>query len=63
MAAPAIEFADVTKVYQRRFARVRVPALASVSFEVARAEVCAFLGPKALMNTDQEPANDLPIYR
>jgi len=51
MAAPAIEFADVTKVYQRRFARVRVPALASVSFEVARGEVCAFLGPNGAGKT------------
>ncbi|HEY2362073.1 MAG TPA: hypothetical protein VGK36_13210 [Candidatus Angelobacter sp.] len=32
MATPAIEFADVTKVYQRRFAGGQVPALANVVF-------------------------------
>ena len=51
MATPAIEFADVTKVYQRRFAGVRVPALANISFEVARGEVCAFLGPNGAGKT------------
>lgn len=51
MATPAIEFADVTKVYQRRFAGVRVPALANVSFEVAPGEVCAFLGPNGAGKT------------
>ena len=44
MAAPAIEFCDVTKTYQRRFAGPRIPALSGISFEVARGEVCAFLG-------------------
>lgn len=44
MATPAIEFCDVTKTYQRRFAGPRIPALSGISFEVARGEVCAFLG-------------------
>ena len=51
MASPAIEFADVIKVYQRRFAGAKVPALSSVSFEVARGEVCAFLGPNGAGKT------------
>src|ERR1700688_3390924 len=51
MAAPAIEFLDVTKTYQRRFAGVRVPALSNVSFAVARGEVCAFLGPNGAGQT------------
>jgi ABC-2 type transport system ATP-binding protein len=51
MAAPAIEFADVTKVYQRRFRGVQVPALSKVSFEVAPGEVCAFLGPNGAGKT------------
>lgn len=51
MATPAIEFTDVTKVYQRRFAGARVPALANVSFEVAPGEVCAFLGPNGAGKT------------
>jgi ABC-2 type transport system ATP-binding protein len=44
MATPAIEFCDVAKTYQRRFAGPRIPALSGISFEVARGEVCAFLG-------------------
>lgn len=51
MASPAIEFADVTKVYQRHFRGAQVPALSKVSFEVARGEVCAFLGPNGAGKT------------
>ena len=51
MVAPAIEFSEVTKVYQRRFAGARVPALSQVSFEVARGEACAFLGPNGAGKT------------
>lgn len=51
MATPAVEFTNVTKVYQRRVAGVRVPALANVSFEVAPGEVCAFLGPNGAGKT------------
>src|SRR3954463_10645619 len=51
VASPAIEFADVTKVYQRRFRGARVPALSKISFEVARGEVCAFLGPNGAGKT------------
>src|SRR3974390_1277406 len=51
MAPPAIEFSEVTKVYQRRFGGVPVPALSRISFEVARGEVCAFLGPNGAGKT------------
>ena len=51
MVAPAIEFSEVTKVYPRRFAGARVPALSQVSFEVARGEACAFLGPNGAGKT------------
>ena len=51
MTAPAIEFSNITKTYQRRFAGVRVPALSAVSFEVAQGEICAFLGPNGAGKT------------
>jgi len=51
MATPAIEFAGVTKVYQRRLGGVQVAALSGISFAVARGEVCAFLGPNGAGKT------------
>lgn len=51
MATPAIEFHNVTKVYQRRFSSERVAALTDVSFEAAAGEVCAFLGPNGAGKT------------
>jgi ABC-2 type transport system ATP-binding protein len=51
MGAPAIEFSEVTKTYQRRFAGDRVPALSEISFEVARCEICGFLGPNGAGKT------------
>ena len=51
MAQPAIEFAEVSKIYQRRFRGMQVPALSKISFEVARGEVCAFLGPNGAGKT------------
>jgi len=51
VATPAIEFHDVTKVYQRRFSKERLPALSNISFEAATGEVCAFLGPNGAGKT------------
>jgi ABC-2 type transport system ATP-binding protein len=51
MASPAIEFQDVTKVYQRRFSKERMTALANISFEAEAGEVCAFLGPNGAGKT------------
>jgi ABC-2 type transport system ATP-binding protein len=51
MSTPAIEFANVTKVYRRRLAGQEIPALSDVSFEVMPGEVCAFLGPNGAGKT------------
>ena len=51
MAAAAIEFEGVTKVYRRWFSEERVEALSNVSFTVSPGEVCAFLGPNGAGNT------------
>ncbi len=51
MPTPAIEFANVTKVYRRRLAGEEIAALSDVSFEVMPGEVCAFLGPNGAGKT------------
>ncbi|HWC97737.1 MAG TPA: ABC transporter ATP-binding protein [Candidatus Sulfopaludibacter sp.] len=51
MAAAAIEFSNVSKVYKRWFSEERIEALSNVSFEVAPGEVCAFLGPNGAGKT------------
>jgi ABC-2 type transport system ATP-binding protein len=51
MAAAAIEFSNVSKVYKRWFSEERVEALSNVSFEVTPGEVCAFLGPNGAGKT------------
>lgn len=47
----AIEFAGVTKVYQRVFSEERVEALRDISFTVAPGEACGFLGPNGAGKT------------
>jgi ABC-2 type transport system ATP-binding protein len=51
MAAPAIEFQGVSKIYKRWFSEEKVEALSNVSFEVSPGEVCAFLGPNGAGKT------------
>lgn len=51
MAAAAIEFRNVSKIYKRWFSEERVEALSNVSFDVATGEVCAFLGPNGAGKT------------
>jgi len=51
MAAAAIEFTGVSKIYKRWFSEERVEALSNVSFEVIPGEVCAFLGPNGAGKT------------
>lgn len=51
MAAPAIEFRDVTKTYRKRLRGQEVPALIDVSFVVPEGEVCAFVGPNGAGKT------------
>jgi ABC-2 type transport system ATP-binding protein len=51
MAAAAIEFHNVTKVYKRLFSEEKIAALSDVSFEAAPGEVCAFLGPNGAGKT------------
>src|SRR5262249_6800279 len=51
MTIPAIEFADVSKVYRHRFGGEEVTALSHVSFAVNAGEVCAFLGPNGAGKT------------
>ena len=51
MAAAAIEFQGVTKVYKRLFSDEKIAALSDVSFQAAPGEVCAFLGPNGAGKT------------
>jgi ABC-2 type transport system ATP-binding protein len=48
---PAIEFREVSKVFQRRFSGEEITALSHVSFTVNPGEVCAFLGPNGAGKT------------
>jgi len=47
----AIEFAGVTKVFQRLFSEERIEALHDISFTVSPGEVCGFLGPNGAGKT------------
>lgn len=51
MTRPAIEFQGVAKAFRRGLFGDFVPALTSVSFQVASGEVCAFLGPNGAGKT------------
>jgi ABC-2 type transport system ATP-binding protein len=51
MSAPAIDFANVTKVYRRRLGGQEIVALSGVSFQVMPGEICAFLGPNGAGKT------------
>src|ERR1035441_6665521 len=51
MAAAAIQFQGVTKVYKRLFSDEKIEALTDVSFQVEPGEVCAFLGPNGAGKT------------
>ena len=58
MTTPAIEFREVTKVYSRLFRGQEIAALTNVSFEVAPADICAFLGPEWRGEDDQHQHDD-----
>src|SRR5580693_5252867 len=51
MAAAAIEFQRVSKVYKRLFSEEKLAAVSDVSFETAPGQVCAFLGPNGAGKT------------
>jgi ABC-type multidrug transport system ATPase subunit len=51
MTGPVIEFESVAKAFRRGLLGPFVPALTSVSFQVAAGEACAFLGPNGAGKT------------